>query len=98
LKQIGQGTRAVLQPLFGGKGASVMADEQGTETQPRPNISTENVAAGDVGSTKTQPAPNISTEHQQPGDARSPSDHLDSEQSQQDDGGRRSSLTDPDAT
>lgn len=75
-----------------------MADEQGTQTQPRPNISTENVAGGDPGPTQTQPAPNISTEHQKPGDARSPSDHLDGQQPAQDDGGRRSSLTDPDAT
>lgn len=55
-----------------------MADEKGTQTQPRPNISTE---------------------HQKPGDARKPDDGLGRDQpEQQDDGGRRSSLTDPDAT
>jgi hypothetical protein len=76
-----------------------MTDDRVTETQPRPNLSTENVAEHDVGGTKTQPSPNISTEHQRPGDARSPSDHLDGPQSEPaDDGGRRSSLTDPDAT
>lgn len=76
-----------------------MADEHGTETQPNPNISTENQGPDAVGGTKTQPAPNISTEHQAPGDARQPSDHLDGQQdAPQDDGGRRSSLTDPDAT
>jgi hypothetical protein len=76
-----------------------MADEHGTETQPRPNLSTEDKSRDEVGGTRTQPAPNISTEHQQPGDARQPNDKLGSDQpGQLDDGGRRSSLTDPDAT
>ncbi len=76
-----------------------MADEKGTETQPRPNISTENHMPGDAPPTETQPRPNISTEHQKPGDARKPDDGLGRDQpQQQDDGGRRSSLTDPDAT
>ncbi len=45
--------------------------------------------------TTTQPAPNISTEHQDTGDARRPGDTLDREQPPaEDDGGRRSSLTD----
>lgn len=76
-----------------------MSDERVTETQPRPNLSTEHHPDGEAGTTETQPAPNISTEHQEPGDARMPSDKLDGPQTQpQDDGGRRSSLTDPDAT
>jgi hypothetical protein len=54
-----------------------MADEH-TETQPRPNLSTEpgDKDAADTG-TETQPAPNLSTEHQREGDARHPSDTLD---------------------
>lgn len=55
-----------------------MADDRTTDTQPRPNRSTEpGVKAGpDVG-TETQPRPNRSTEHQAEGDARRPSDTLD---------------------
>lgn len=75
-----------------------MADEKGTETQPRPNISTENHLPGDAPPTQTQDRPNLSTEHQKPGDARKPDDGLGRDQPEQDDGGRRSSLTDPDAT
>ena len=56
-----------------------MADEKGTQTQPRPNISTENHLPGDAPPTKTQSRPNLSTEHQKPGDARRPRDTLDSE-------------------
>ncbi|WP_448658948.1 hypothetical protein ACPVPU_00480 [Sphingomonas sp. CJ99] len=45
-------------------------------------------------SNATQGAPNISTEHQRPGDAGMPSDTLDRGRPQEeDDGGRRSSLT-----
>ena len=56
-----------------------MSDDTHTETQPRPNLSTEPGEKGLAPNTKTetQPAPNISTEHQQEGDARSPSDTLD---------------------
>jgi len=56
-----------------------MAKNSRTETQPRPNISTEPGTKGPskTGGTKTQPAPNISTEHQREGDARDPSDTLD---------------------
>lgn len=55
-----------------------MANEH-TETQPRPNLSTEpgHKDTNPVGGTTTQPAPNISTEHQREGDARAPSDTLD---------------------
>jgi len=55
-----------------------MADEQ-TETQPKPNISTEpgDKSATEKPGTETQPRPNLSTEHQKEGDARSPSDTLD---------------------
>lgn len=55
-----------------------MADER-TETQPRPNLSTEPGEKGVAPNnrTPTQPAPNLSTEHQREGDARSPSDTLD---------------------
>lgn len=50
-----------------------------TETQPRPNLSTEpgHKAENPVGPTETQPSPNLSTEHQREGDARVPSDTLD---------------------
>ena len=76
-----------------------MAEDRVTEAQPSPTLSTESRPDHDVGGTETQPAPNISTEHQEPGDARNPSDHLEEPQQQPaDDGGRRSSLTDPDAT
>ena len=53
--------------------------ETHTQTQPRPNLSTEPGAKGlaENSATETQPAPNISTEHQKQGDARSPSDTLD---------------------
>jgi hypothetical protein len=55
-----------------------MSDEQ-TETQPRPNLSTEprhkDLASNSP--TETQATPNLSTEHQREGDARSPSDTLD---------------------
>jgi len=56
-----------------------MAEDAHTETQPRPNLSTEPGAkdAQAVPSTETQPSPNISTEHQREGDARAPSDTLD---------------------
>lgn len=55
-----------------------MSDEH-TETQPRPNLSTEPGKKGRApnSATQTQPRPNISTEHQREGDARSPSDTLD---------------------
>lgn len=75
-----------------------MAKPHDTETQPRPNLSTKHQSNHDAGDTKTQPAPNISTEHQKTGDARLPDDRLGQDQPAQDDGGRRSSLTDPDAT
>jgi len=50
-----------------------------TNTQPRPNLSTEPGRKGPApeGDTGTQPDPNLSTEHQLEGDARSPSDTLD---------------------
>jgi hypothetical protein len=67
-----------------------------TQTQPRPNISTEHPQGADAGEykpTSTQPAPNISTEHQAAGDARRPSDGLDRGQPAQPDGDRKSSLT-----
>ena len=56
-----------------------MADDSKTETQPRPNLSTEpgEKALAPNSATQTQPSPNISTEHQREGDARSPSDTLD---------------------
>lgn len=56
-----------------------MADDTHTETQPRPNLSTEpgEKTRADNAKTETQPAPNLSTEHQKEGDARSPSDTLD---------------------
>ena len=56
-----------------------MADDAHTETQPRPNLSTEPGVKDEdpVGPTETQPRPNLSTEHQREGDARSPSDTLD---------------------
>ncbi|ODP38588.1 hypothetical protein [Sphingomonas turrisvirgatae] len=76
-----------------------MTDDRITQTQPRPNLSTENETDSRDEGTTTQPAPNISTEHQEAGDARRPSDHLDGAQAEPtDDGGRRSSLTDPDAS
>ncbi|MFD1786759.1 hypothetical protein ACFSC3_04150 [Sphingomonas floccifaciens] len=55
-----------------------MAHEH-TDTQPKPNISTEpgHKPAADKPGTETQPSPNLSTEHQRDGDARSPSDTLD---------------------
>ena len=55
-----------------------MPDQQ-TQTQDRPNISTEPGAkpAAPQGGTDTQPRPNISTEHQHEGCARAPSDTLD---------------------
>lgn len=55
-----------------------MADTH-TETQSRPNLSTEpgRKHPDPAGGTETQPHPNLSTEHQQEGDARSPSDTLD---------------------
>ena len=44
--------------------------------------------------TTDQPSPNISTEHQEDGDARRPSDTLDRGQPpREDDGGRKTSLT-----
>ena len=56
-----------------------MTDDAHTETQPRPNLSTEPgiKGKGAVRPTETQPSPNISTEHQREGDARAPSDTLD---------------------
>ena len=50
-----------------------------TETQPKPNISTEPGTKPTAyrPHTETQPSPNLSTEHQKDGDARSPSDTLD---------------------
>ena len=61
-----------------------MADDTQTETQPRPNLSTEPGHKGKApnSATDTQAAPNISTEHQKEGDARSPSDTLDRGQDQ----------------
>ena len=71
-----------------------MPDGKGTETQPRPNISTEN-GAGEASAkpTETQPAPNISTEHQEAGDARRPGDTLDRDQADTGEIERKSSLT-----
>lgn len=65
-----------------------MTDDTRTQTQPRPNLSTE---PGEKGlapnsATQTQDRPNISTEHQREGDARSPSDTLD--RGQQTEGGQ----------
>jgi hypothetical protein len=55
-----------------------MTDDTHTESQPRPNLSTEPGEKDQTDSgTETQPAPNISTEHQREGDARRPSDTLD---------------------
>lgn len=56
-----------------------MTSDARTETQPRPNLSTEPGEKGQArnASTETQPTPNLSTEHQKDGDARSPSDTLD---------------------
>ncbi len=56
-----------------------MTDDHKTDTQPRPNLSTEPGEKGPAtgGSTTTQERPNLSTEHQREGDARSPSDTLD---------------------
>ena len=54
-----------------------MPDDTDTETQPRPNISTEPGEKGEAGGTSTQPRPNLSTEHQKEGDALAPSDTLD---------------------
>lgn len=56
-----------------------MADDTQTETQPRPNLSTEPGEKGPAlnAGTETQERPNLSTEHQLEGDARSPSDTLD---------------------
>ena len=61
-----------------------MTDDKHTETQPRPNISTEpgTKSVAENSGTSTQPSPNISTENQQQGDARSPSDTLDRGQEQ----------------
>lgn len=55
-----------------------MSEEQ-TETQPRPNLSTEPGKKGLApdSATQMQPRPNLSTEHQREGDARRPSDTLD---------------------
>jgi hypothetical protein len=66
-----------------------------TETQPRPNISTEHHAGDDATykPTETQPAPNISTEHQAPGDARRPGDQLDRQHPDTGEAERKSSLT-----
>jgi hypothetical protein len=56
----------------------MMMPDQNTETQPRPNLSTEpGTKPLQPEGTSTQPAPNISTEHQREGDARHPSDTLD---------------------
>ncbi|WP_010161397.1 hypothetical protein [Sphingomonas sp. PAMC 26617] len=54
-------------------------NDEHTETQPSPNLSTEPGKKGmaENAATETQPAPNLSTEHQKEGDARSPSDTLD---------------------
>ena len=56
-----------------------MTDDRHTDTQPRPNISTEPGTKVDAenSNASTQPSPNLSTEHQKQGDARSPSDTLD---------------------
>lgn len=56
-----------------------MTSDAHTETQSRPNLSTEPGPkdASQTGGTDTQPSPNISTENQQEGDAREPSDTLD---------------------
>lgn len=56
-----------------------MTEDTRTETQPRPNLSTEPgfKPHAENEKTETQPRPNISTEHQREGDARSPSDTLD---------------------
>lgn len=61
-----------------------MSNER-TETQPRPNLSTEpgEKDAASNSATQTQPRPNISTEHQREGDARRPSDTLDRGRSSQ---------------
>jgi hypothetical protein len=71
-----------------------MPDEK-TETQPRPNLSTEpghkNLASNSA--TETQPHPNLSTEHQQEGDARSPSDTLDRGQGDDHGSADKTSLT-----
>lgn len=50
-----------------------------TQSQPRPNRSTEPVEKDMApnSATQTQDRPNLSTEHQREGDARSPSDTLD---------------------
>lgn len=51
-----------------------------TETQPKPNISTEPPRGREDDATKpteTQPAPNISTEHAPEGSARRPAGGLD---------------------
>lgn len=71
-----------------------MADEQ-TETQPRPNLSTE-PGAKDIAPnsrTETQGRPNLSTEHQEEGDARSPSDTLDRGQEDNADPADKASLS-----
>ena len=71
-----------------------MPDER-TETQPRPNLSTEpgHKHLAPNSGTQTQPSPNISTEHQEEGDARSPSDTLDRGQDDSDETPDKTSLT-----
>lgn len=66
-----------------------------TETQPRPNLSTEPGRKDQASKpgTQTQPSPNISTEHQEEGDARRPSDTLDRGQDESDTIPRKTSLT-----
>lgn len=61
-----------------------VTDDRHTQTQPRPNLSTEPGEKGQAenSATTTQPSPNLSTENQQHGDARSPSDTLDRGQDQ----------------
>ncbi|MEN3749137.1 hypothetical protein TPR58_18330 [Sphingomonas sp. HF-S3] len=56
-----------------------MTDDRKTETQSRPNLSTEPGEKDRTpeGPTTTQERPNLSTEQQKEGDARSPSDTLD---------------------
>jgi hypothetical protein len=56
-----------------------MSDDKRTETQPRPDLSTEPGQKGrsPIGGTETQERPDLSTEHQLEGDARDPSDALD---------------------
>ncbi|MGL4313994.1 MAG: hypothetical protein ACRCSO_08380 [Sphingomonas sp.] len=65
-----------------------------TETQQRPNLSTERPqgAGGDQPATETQPRPNLSTEHQPDGSARHPTAGLDRGRKPTPDGGRKSSF------